>query len=75
MEWEKEKLDEGYLIRIFGDVPTAVIVSDGASERIYLPGERTSDSSYYVSTNRETGANEFFHPGEIDDLEVLRTSS
>lgn len=75
MEVEIEEVDGGHIIRVPGSGLTALIVRSGDSERIYLPGDSSDDSTYYVSGNPDTGSNDFFHPGDIDDFEVLRTDS
>lgn len=75
MEVEIKEVEGGSLIKVLESDFTALIVRNGDSERIYLPGNTSQDSTYYVSGNRETEAYEFFHPGEIEDFEVLRTDS
>ena len=75
MEIEIKKVEGGHLIKVLEGSPAALIVEESSSERIYLPGEKSQDSTYYVSGNSDTEAHEFFHPGEIDDFEVLRSSS
>lgn len=48
METKITEKDKGYLIEVYTDKEIALAVYTDNGERIYLPGEGGSDSTYYA---------------------------
>ena len=67
MDLEIQEKDGGAVINAPEEV--AVIVQGSEGERIFLPDSQGSDSTYYVEKG---SAEEFFYPGEISGVEIVR---
>lgn len=69
-------MDEGYLIRVETSEEIAVVVRSSSGERIYLPGEGGSDSTYYTEdpdyVTEEECSRRLVHPEEPEEVQVIR---
>ena len=75
MEAEIIEKEKGYLIKIDTEKEVALAVYSGQEERIYLPGEGGSDTTYYNEdptflTKTETGYSVLHHE-EPQNVEII----
>ena len=75
MEVETQGRENGHLIRVKTDQKIALAVYSNGKERIYLPGNTGSDSTYYNEdptflTSTENGYT-VLHPENPDSVKVI----
>jgi hypothetical protein len=75
MEAKTRNQGESYVIEVETEQKVALVVKSSSGERIYLPGEKGSDSTYYnddtTFLQKGTGGWAVKHPEEPEEVLVI----
>lgn len=75
METRTRRQEDGYIIEVEADKKVALAIQSESGERIYLPGEHGSDTTYYnedpTFLQKNSGVWTVKHPEEPKRIELI----